>query len=209
MPIDQAQSAADLQSPSALAQATIVNNTSGGGNVPAGAVMPFAGTSIPSGWLFCDGSTVDGTNSTYTALWNAIGTTYGGTGQASFKIPDLQGRIPVCKGTNASVSTLNNNDGQTAANRRPHHRTSNSLVAPNHTHSTGISAAYAGTGGLTGFSGASQYLTEWDGSHSFESNPPNTGGPSNTTLTGSIGTNNANDALDTPSYIVLNYIIKL
>lgn len=28
------------------------------------------------------------------------------------------------------------------------------------------------------------------------------------TLSGSIGTNNGNDAVDTPSYIVLNYIMK-
>lgn len=59
--------------------------------VPAGAVMPYAGSSAPSGWLFAAGQTVSRT--TYAALFGAIGTTYGaGDGSTTFNLPDLEGR---------------------------------------------------------------------------------------------------------------------
>lgn len=63
--------------------------------MPTGAVMPFAGTYVPAGWVLCDGTAYNGTNASYGTLWTAIGTTYGGTGQSSFNVPDLRGRIPV------------------------------------------------------------------------------------------------------------------
>ena len=59
--------------------------------VPAGAVMPYAGSSAPSGWLFAAGQAVSRT--TYAALFAAIGTTYGsGDGSTTFNLPDLEGR---------------------------------------------------------------------------------------------------------------------
>lgn len=61
-----------------------------------GAVVQYAGASAPTGWVFCDGTTYDGSAGTaYYALWLVIGTTYGGTGQSSFKVPDLRGRVAV------------------------------------------------------------------------------------------------------------------
>lgn len=60
--------------------------------VPSGAVMPYAGTSEPSGWLFAHGQAVSRT--TYAALFTAIGTTYGtGDGSTTFNLPDLRGRV--------------------------------------------------------------------------------------------------------------------
>lgn len=63
--------------------------------VPTGTITPFAGGTLPSGWVWCDGATYDGNNATYTALWNTIGVTYGGTGQSAFIVPDLRGNIPI------------------------------------------------------------------------------------------------------------------
>jgi microcystin-dependent protein len=60
-----------------------------GNFVPAGAVMPYAGSAAPTGWLFADGSVLDTT--AYATLFAAIGYTYGGAG-ASFNLPDLRGR---------------------------------------------------------------------------------------------------------------------
>jgi microcystin-dependent protein len=61
---------------------------------PTASVVPFAGVTAPTGWLFCDGSAVS--RSTYSALWTAVGTTaspYGlGDGSATFNLPDLRGR---------------------------------------------------------------------------------------------------------------------
>lgn len=60
--------------------------------IPAGAVMPFAMATPPSGWLACDGAAVS--RSTYATLFAAIGTTYGvGNGSTTFNLPDLKGRV--------------------------------------------------------------------------------------------------------------------
>jgi microcystin-dependent protein len=61
---------------------------------PAGAVIQFAGTSSPSGWLLCDGQAVSRT--TFAGLFAAIGTTYGtGNGSSTFNVPNLKGRVVV------------------------------------------------------------------------------------------------------------------
>jgi microcystin-dependent protein len=58
----------------------------------AGAISAFAFTSVPTGWLECDGSTVSRT--TYADLFSAIGTTFGaGNGSTTFAIPDLRGEF--------------------------------------------------------------------------------------------------------------------
>ena len=63
---------------------------SGLGTVPPGALMPYAGTSEPSGWLFCFGQALSTT--TYASLFAAIGYTYGGSG-VTFNLPDMRGRV--------------------------------------------------------------------------------------------------------------------
>lgn len=58
----------------------------------SGMVMPFAGTSAPTGWLLSFGQAVS--RSTYSSLFSAIGTTYGaGDGSSTFALPDLRGRV--------------------------------------------------------------------------------------------------------------------
>lgn len=56
-----------------------------------GVVLPFAGsgTSIPAGWLLCDGSSY--TTSQYARLFQVIGYTYGGSG-STFKVPNFVGK---------------------------------------------------------------------------------------------------------------------
>jgi microcystin-dependent protein len=64
-----------------------------GGLAPAGVVLPFAGSTAPTGWLLCFGQAVSRT--TYAALFTALGTAYGvGDGSTTFALPDLRGRIP-------------------------------------------------------------------------------------------------------------------
>lgn len=64
--------------------------SSGGSAMPAGSVIPFAGTSAPSGYLVADGSAVSRT--TYADLFAVIGTTFGaGDGSTTFNLPDLRG----------------------------------------------------------------------------------------------------------------------
>lgn len=65
--------------------------------VKPGFVMSFAGASVPTGWLLCDGSAVSRT--TYAKLFAAIGTTYGvGDGSTTFNLPDLSQRVLMWRG---------------------------------------------------------------------------------------------------------------
>ena len=50
----------------------------------------FAGSFAPSGWTFAQGQTLN--ISVYPSLYAAIGTTYGGNGTTTFRLPDLRGR---------------------------------------------------------------------------------------------------------------------
>ncbi|MGZ8345695.1 MAG: phage tail protein [Allosphingosinicella sp.] len=67
-----------------------------------GEIRLFAGNFAPVGWAFCNGQTLAIAEND--ALFTLIGTTYGGDGQNSFRLPDLQGRVPVHKGTGAGVT---------------------------------------------------------------------------------------------------------
>jgi microcystin-dependent protein len=58
----------------------------------SGEVKPFAGASVPTGFLECDGSAISRT--TYATLFSAIGEAWGeGDGSTTFNIPDLRGRF--------------------------------------------------------------------------------------------------------------------
>ncbi|MEC8518599.1 MAG: tail fiber protein [Pseudomonadota bacterium] len=70
---------------------------------PSGAILQFAGSTAPDGWLICNGQTVSRT--TYANLFAAISTTYGaGNGSTTFSIPDLRGRVPVGAGQGAGLT---------------------------------------------------------------------------------------------------------
>ena len=59
----------------------------------------FAGNFAPAGWMFCSGQLLP--ISENDALFTLIGTTYGGDGQETFALPNLQSRVPMHAGTNA------------------------------------------------------------------------------------------------------------
>lgn len=54
---------------------------------PVGTVMPFGGNYAPAGWLVADGSTVPIVD--YVALFEVIGTAFGGDGRVTFMLPNL------------------------------------------------------------------------------------------------------------------------
>jgi microcystin-dependent protein len=63
----------------------------------------FAGNFAPANWAFCNGELLP--ISEYESLYNLIGTTYGGDGQMTFGLPDLQSRFPAHAGNSASGTT--------------------------------------------------------------------------------------------------------
>lgn len=66
---------------------------------PIGTVHAYAGSSVPAGWLACNGQAVS--RSEYQFLFNVIGTTYGtGDGSTTFNVPDYRECALVGVGTN-------------------------------------------------------------------------------------------------------------
>lgn len=56
-----------------------------------GSIITFAGSTIPTGFLVCDGRAID--RSVYSQLFDVIGTTYGnGDGVSTFNLPNFAGR---------------------------------------------------------------------------------------------------------------------
>jgi microcystin-dependent protein len=62
-----------------------------------GEIRMFGGNFAPVGWLLCQGQLLP--ISQYDALFNLIGTTYGGDGQQTFALPNLQSRMPMHAGS--------------------------------------------------------------------------------------------------------------
>lgn len=82
---------------------TATTASSGINAAPTGTIAMTVSSTIPAGWVLCNGSSFDGNNSLYAGLWALLGNTYGGTGIADFKVPDLSERIPVGKSTTNSL----------------------------------------------------------------------------------------------------------
>jgi microcystin-dependent protein len=60
--------------------------------MPIGAIMPYAGSTAPTGYLLCDGAAISRT--TYSSLFGIVGITYGaGDASTTFNLPDLRGRV--------------------------------------------------------------------------------------------------------------------
>lgn len=60
--------------------------------LPSGMIAPFALTTAPAGWLYCDGSAVS--RSSYASLYAAVGDAFGaGDGSTTFNLPDFRGRF--------------------------------------------------------------------------------------------------------------------
>src|SRR5262245_18325920 len=82
----------------------------------------------PLGWALCNGQRLP--IAQYDALWSIIGTTYGGDGQVTFALPNLQGRTPAGFGQGPGLSNyaIGEQGGVesvtlTAANLPPHTHT--------------------------------------------------------------------------------------
>lgn len=89
----------------------------------------------PQGWAFCAGQLMSIAENP--ALFQLLGTTYGGDGQNTFGLPDLRGRVPIHQG-NGFVQ------GQLAGSENV---TLNSNQIPNHAHSSTQCSSKPGTTG--------------------------------------------------------------
>jgi microcystin-dependent protein len=68
-----------------------------------GEIRMFAGNFAPAGWMLCSGQSLAIAEND--VLFQLIGTTYGGDGQETFNLPNIQSRVPIHQGTNPSTGT--------------------------------------------------------------------------------------------------------
>ncbi len=151
------------------------------GEVPAGTIVAYAGTAMPAGWLPCDGSTVS--PGLYPALFDAIGTVYGGDGVNTFAVPDLRGRMLVGVGQGSGLTNRALGD---AGGEEKH--TLSVAEMPSHTHTE------KGTNRLDVATGGGIHVQDVDNA---------TFAPITTAATGGGQAHNT-----MPPYFALSYIIK-
>jgi microcystin-dependent protein len=140
---------------------------------------------VPADWLACNGQLLS--ISQYETLFTLIGTTYGGDGQTTFALPNLQGRIPMHQGSGFPV-------GQQAGEETV---TLGLGQIPAHSHTLNAQSAQGGQGSPVGNVWAASPLDQ------FSSVSPVT--TLSASALGYVGGNQAHDNL--PPFLVVNYII--
>src|SRR5262249_16649384 len=154
----------------------------------------------PKGWTFCNGQLLPINQNQ--ALFSILGTTYGGNGQTTFGLPNLQGRMPTHVG---SGIVLGEKGGETA-----HTLNISELAAHNHLVQGISGAANSNTPDPAG-----KVLAQSAGSggspvQPFGANIYASGNPNNVMNPGCIANTGGNQPHENMSpYLVLNFIIAL
>ena len=145
-----------------------------------GTINLWASSTVPDGWILCDGSSLLRTG-TYAGLFAVIGTTYGTADGTHFNVPNFKGKVPV--GYN-SAETEFNAMGKTGGEKT---HTLTIAEMPAHTHTPPWDAVAWQAGALGFTSGGGNVI----------------GATGNTGATGGSGAHN-----NLQPYLTLNYIIK-
>ena len=161
--------------------------------VPTGAVVPYAIETAPEGWLLCNGQDVY--KDAYPALFGVLSTKYGTPSDTlKFRLPDLQGRVPVGYGT--GYTTLNAPSGASTV-------TLDTTQIPAHAH--GITAEQPRWyGAASGAAAGTSFLvpsTSGTGFNWYDVDLHSHGGATHNAGGGAAHSN-------MQPYIVLNYIIR-
>jgi microcystin-dependent protein len=158
-----------------------------------GEIRMFGGNFPPAGWAFCNGQLIP--ISENDTLFNLIGTTYGGDGQETFGLPNLQSRVPIHMGQGPGISQsyqLGESGGTESV-------TLTSQSTPIHSHPALCNSAAGNVdpnGSVWAASDANQY--------SVNTGPDTTMANMQTTITG--GSQPHSNMIP---YLVISYIISL
>ena len=136
---------------------------SGSSSLPVGTIISYAGNSIPTGWLVCDGS--EKSRSTYSTLFNSLGVSWGqGDGATTFNLPDLRGRF--LRGVDDSAGNDPDSSSRTAL--KPGGNSGNNVGSyqndefKSHKHDISAGGSFGNTGlRINGLGEANQ--TNWTG----------------------------------------------
>ena len=159
-----------------------------------GEIRMFAGNFAPVGWMFCRGQLLP--ISEFDTLFNLIGTTYGGDGQNTFALPNLQGRAPMHMGTGAGLTSRVIGEIGGVENV-----TLTVSQIPQHNH---LANCAAGGGTLASPAGA-YWSTDPQGNTAAYNESG--GGPMATGILGSAGSSQPHD--NRQPYLGMNFIISL
>jgi microcystin-dependent protein len=158
-----------------------------------GEIRMFAGNFPPNGWAICNGQPLP--ISENDVLFQLIGTTYGGDGQETFNLPDLQSRVPIHMGTGSDG--INYQIGDSGGVETV---TLSTQQMPNHTH------AMIATGSNGGPSTpAGNILANCTGVKMFVANAPTS--PLNPKTVLSSGGSQPHENVQ--PYLAINFIISL
>jgi microcystin-dependent protein len=152
-----------------------------------GEIRMFGGNFAPAGWAFCNGALMP--ISENDAMFNLIGTTYGGDGQSTFALPNLQSRVPVHVGPGFALAQSGGVEQVTLT----------TVQIPAHSH---VPLANSSTGNLpapTGAVWAASSLNE------YSSNAP--GQTMDPAAIGSAGGSQPHDNM--LPFLAINFIISL
>jgi microcystin-dependent protein len=158
-----------------------------------GEIRMFAGNFAPAGWMLCQGQTLP--ISENEVLFQLIGTTYGGDGEETFNLPDLQGRVPLHMGTGTDGITY-----QIGEKAGVESVTLTTQQIPNHTH-TMIAAGGIGPSNTP----AGNILAQCTGVKMYAATAPTT--PLNASTVLPVGGSQPHENLQ--PYLVINFIISL
>jgi microcystin-dependent protein len=178
--------------------------------ITPGIVVPYVGSTAPTGWLLCYGQEISRT--TYATLYAIIGTSFGsGNGSTTFNLPDLRGRAAIgpdnmgggSAGRVVAATSQGVTGGAESVNLAHTHTTSDHTLTiaemPAHSHNEyQIGSTYGGAGG-----GATPFWAN-DGSGTVQTSTVGGGGAHNHGPTGSaLGTTEI-----MPPFVTINFIIK-
>lgn len=153
-----------------------------------GEIRMFAGNFPPNGWMFCSGQLLP--ISENETLFNLIGTTYGGDGQETFALPNLQSRVPVHPGSTIQQAETGGVEQVTLTVQQ----------IPVHKHpwlgSNDAANSQTPTGGVVATTQAQTYFNAFDAQTNFSP-----------LSVGSVGGSQPHENLQ--PYGCLNYIISL
>jgi microcystin-dependent protein len=179
--------------------------------LPSGLILPYGGTSAPSGYLLCYGQAIS--RSTYSTLFSAISTTYGvGDGSSTFNLPDLRGRtiagqddmggVSANRLTDAVTGGLNGDTLGDTGGTESHTLTSAQSGLVGHTH--GVSASLEAVTG----SGTAERGVDTGDSAFQGNNAANNTSMINVSVS-AVASADASEAHNiVQPTIILNYIIK-
>jgi len=160
-----------------------------------GEIRMVAYNFAPRGWAFCNGQILSIAQNT--ALFSLLGTTYGGDGQTTFALPNLQSRLPIHAGQGPGLSSyvLGQQGGVENV-------TLLESQVPAHTHAARCSSVKGNTNAPTGRIWSKDAGVQ---SATYTSNPPDSAMAAN--AIGSTGGSQPHTNI--PPYLTVHFIICL